>query len=217
MPPKLSVFSAVKLYGERLGIIELADDELAIPEGLIVPDTALRQHYFVRVVAKGDGRWRSTERPAASIDDVNVGDVIMVQMNPQLINHYLVGNQPMVVMHWGDALAVVTDLSVPLSTRTVKPVGKWVFADLRRATKADNIFLPDDSSAAALTTHFVSSGKQSGVDLSEGTRLYVDISKASPFSLGDREELKLTPGAEGEAKVRKLAYVNCDYVLGTIE
>lgn len=216
MPTELSIFSSVELFGERFGVIELSDGDLTIPDGLMFPDTALRQHYFVRVVAKGDGRWRSADLPPRVSPDVEVGDIIMVQMNPQLTTAYMVGPKPMVVMHWGDALAKVTDASVPLSIHTVKPVGKWVFADIRKLTKADNLFLPDDSVAAATTTTLVSAGTQSGIDHPPGTRIYVDMTKTSHFSLGNWQELRLEPAKEGDAINRKLVYVNCDYVLGTV-
>jgi len=217
MPSASNAFSSVELFGERLGIVEVTDEELPVPEGVMMPNTTFKEHYFVRVVAKGDGRWKGMDAPARELPDVNVGDIIMVQMNPQLTNYYWVADKPMVVMHWSDALAKITDATVPLSTKTVQPVGRWVFADVRFATKADNIFLPDDSSAATVTTCLVSAGKQTEMDsLPEGTKIYVDLQKASHFSLGNFAELQLNPENEGDAKKRKLVYVSVDYVLGIL-
>jgi co-chaperonin GroES (HSP10) len=213
-----NVFSSVSLYGERLGVVEISEEELPVPEGLLMPNTAFKEHYFVRVVAKGDGRWKGLSQPAREIPDVNVGDLVMVQMNPQLMNFYMVADKAMVVMHWGDALAKVIDPKEPLSTKNVVPVGKWVFADVRLSTKADNIFLPDDSAAAAITTCFISSGQQAEMEnVAEGARIYLDLQKASHFSLGNFAELQLNPTEEGEAKKRKLVYVSADYVLGVLE
>jgi co-chaperonin GroES (HSP10) len=215
----LNAFSSVNLYGERLGVIELTEQELPVPEGLLMPNTAFKEHYFVRVVAKGDGRWKGhAEMGPRTLPDVDVGDIVMVQVNPQLTNFYTVADKSMVVMHWGDALAKITDTSVPLSTKTVIPVGRWVFADVRLATKSDNIFLPDDSSAAAITTCFISAGKQTDMDtVAPGSRIYIDLQKASRFSLGNFAELVLNPAEEGAPEKRKLVYLSVDYVLGLFE
>ena len=219
MPSPSNAFSSVSLYGERLGVVEISEEEMPVPEGIMMPNTAFKEHYFVRVVAKGDGHWKGQgpDQPLREIPDVNLGDIIMVQMNPQMMNFYMVADKAMVVMHWGDALARIVDPKEPLSTKNVVPVGRWVFADVRLATKADNIFLPDDSAAAAITTCFISAGQQAELDLKEGARIYMDLQKASHFSLGNFAELDLNPLAEGEAKRRKLVYVSADYVLGVLE
>jgi hypothetical protein len=50
-----------------------------------------------------------------------------------------------------------------------------------------------------------------------GSRIYIDLQKASRFSLGNFAELVLNPAEEGAPEKRKLVYLSVDYVLGLFE
>jgi hypothetical protein len=205
----------ISLYGERIALRELADDEIILPGTLAMPDIAgSKQHYFLRVVNKGDGKFRGIASEPRVLPDVNVGDVVMVQINPSLAAPHRVDGNIFLVQHWGDAIAKIIDTSKPLGADNIQAVGRWVIASRKYAKKEGEIFLPDSSVIGEVTNSLHSSGATSEVGVPQGTRLYLDQTRANPFNLGDTIEV---PDPENPVVLHPqlvwLVYLDTSYVL----
>jgi co-chaperonin GroES (HSP10) len=221
MSVDLQVFSRLRIYGERLAIISLEDGELLTEGDIITPDSAHKEHYFVRVVAKGDGLFRGIEQKTAKhLPDVVVGDIVMVQIQPALARDAAidVAGHKVVVLHWGDAICKILDEKKPVSSHNVQPVGKWVFTESSRSNKVGELYLPDTSIEGELTTRLVGVGATADMeDVPVGTRVYVNMGRANPFRLGDMiaPEIVLRADAtEIVPRARKLEYIDASFVMG---
>jgi co-chaperonin GroES (HSP10) len=171
--------STLKLLGENIAVI-MVEEQM---EGeLILPQSKFVRNELGRVIAVGDGEYRTGERKTMWVHPF---DIIMYQLGGPQINNavYKLDDQPIRIFHQGDAIAKLKTSKITMEN--IQILGNWVL--LRVETQKGTIIIPEQHQLPENFKFFLEQ-KGDGVtlDIAIGEEVLPERGRCAPIDINGK-------------------------------
>lgn len=168
--------SKLHLFNERVAVVEVKEE---LSGSILLPEHRLLVHQLGRVVATGDGKYRSGKSETIWVKE---GDIVLYQLGGPQVNNSLfkLDGKPIRVFHQGDIIARLKKPKVNMENFEI--VGNWV---LLSAQQEHLVILVPQAAAAPESFIFTVVQKGAGVTVGVevGDTVYPERGKCAPIEL----------------------------------
>lgn len=173
------VMSTLTLLGENIAVT-MVEEQM---EGeIILPQNKYVRHELGRVLAVGDGKYRTGENKSMWVAE---GDIIMYQLGgPQVTNAaYKIDETPIRVFHQGDAIAKLKTNKITMEN--IQILGNWVL--LRVETQKGLIVIPDQAQPPENFKFYLEQkGEGVTLDIALGEEVLPERGRCAPVEINNK-------------------------------
>lgn len=198
----------VKIIGDRVLLKDVPEEtEL---NGILLPDSKLKQHCAFKVVAVGDGKIRGTDTPIQRKICVSVGDTVFVQVHPMMRANAFqaINGEKHIAVNSHDIIAKIGTGVASMTVDSFTPVGRWLLIRVEQPEKAGEIYLPG--------------GDKVGGDTAGEVKLFVEklgeiAAAETEIAPGSRVMLEHTRATPLKIQKQLYAYIDLSFVVGSVD